>query len=78
MSDIQNYFEYILKNHGENINNSSIRISVNKIQNRVTFKIKIGYSLVLLRPETIKLLASTENKITKDKNSENMPYLKIT
>ena len=54
-----------------------MQIYVNKIENRVTFKIKDGYSLELLTPETMKLLASTENKITKDKNSENMPYLEI-
>ena len=28
-------------------------------------------------PETIKLLGSTENKITKDKNGENVPHLEI-
>ena len=38
---------------------------------RVTFKIKDGYSLELLTPETVKLPGSTENKITKDKNGEN-------
>ena len=45
---------------------------------RVTFKIKNGYSLEILTPETIKLLGSTENKITKDKNSENVLHLEIT
>ena len=54
-----------------------MQIYVNKIENRVTFKIKDGYSLELLTPETMKLLGSTENKITKDKNSENMLYLEI-
>ena len=53
-------------------------IYVNKIENRVTFKIKNGYSLELLTPETMKLLGSTENKITKDKNGENVPHLEIT
>ena len=56
----------------------SVRIYVNKIENRVTFKIKNGYSLELLTPETMKLLESTENKITKDKNGENVPHLEIT
>ena len=51
---------------------------LNKIENRVTFKIKNGYSLELLSSETMKLLGSTENKITKDKNGENVPYIKIT
>ena len=48
-----------------------------QIENRITFKIKKGYSLELLTSETMKLLGSTENKITKDKNSENVPYLEI-
>ena len=44
--DIQDYFEYILKKHGENIDNPSVKIYVNKIENRITFKIKNWYSLV--------------------------------
>ena len=43
ISDIQDYFEYILKKHNENIDNPSIKIYVNKIENRITFKIKKGY-----------------------------------
>ena len=50
----------------------------NKIENRITFKIKTGYYLELLTPETMKLIGSTKNKITKDKNGENVPYLEIT
>ena len=45
---------------------------INRIENRITFKIKNGY-LELLTPETMKLLASTKIKITKDKNGENVP-----
>ena len=78
ISDIQDYFEYILKKHGEDIDKPSVQIYVNKIENRVTFKIENGYSLELLTPETIKLLGSTKNKITKDKNVENPPHLEIT
>ena len=77
ISDIQNYFEYILKKHSENVDNPSIKRYVNKIENRVTFKIKNGYYLELLTPETMKLLGSTESKITKDKNGENVPRLGI-
>ena len=76
-SNIQDYFEYILKKHRENIDNSSVQIYVNKIENWITFKIKDGYSLELLTPEIMKLLGSTENKITKDKNGENVPHLEI-
>ena len=78
VSDIQDYFEYILKKHEEDIDKPSIQIYVNKIENRVTFKIKNGCSLELLTPETMKLLGSTKNKITKDKNGENVPHLEIT
>ena len=77
ISDIQDYFEYILKKHSESVDNPPIRIYVNRIENRITFKIKSGYCLELLTPETMKLLGSTENKITKDKNSENVPPLEV-
>ena len=43
ISDIYDYFEYILKKHSENVDNLSMRIYVNKIKNRITFKIKNGY-----------------------------------
>ena len=68
ISDIHDYFQYILKKHGENTDKPSIHIHVNKTENRITFKIKNGYSLELLTKETMKLLGSTENKITKDEN----------
>ena len=75
VSNIQDYFKYILKKNGENIDNPSVY--VNKIENRITFRIKSGCSLELLIPETIKSLGSTENKITKNKNGENVSHLKI-
>ena len=78
VSDIQDYFEYFMKKHEENNDKPSVQIYVNKIENRITFKIKNGYSLELLTKETMKLLGSTENKITKDKNGENVPHLEIT
>ena len=77
VSDIQDYFEYILKKHSENVDNPSIGIYVNKIENRITFKIKNGYYLELLTPETMKMLESTVSKRTKDKNGENLPHLEI-
>ena len=39
---------------------------------------KAGYYLELLTPETTKLFWSTESKITRDKNGENVPYSEIT
>ena len=77
VSDIQDYFDYILKKHSESVDNPSIRIYINRIENRITFKIKNGYYLELLTPETMKLLGSTESKITEDKNGENVPHLEV-
>ena len=50
---------------------------IHRIENRITFKIKNGYYPELLTPETMKLLGSTESKITKDKNGENVPHLDV-
>ena len=72
------FVEYILKKRGENTDNPSVKIYVNKIKNRIVFKIKNGYSLKLLTPETMKLLGGTKNKIDKDKNGENVPHFEIT
>ena len=77
VSDIQDYFEYILKKHSESVDNPSIRMYINRTENRITFKIKNGYYLELLTPETMKLLGSTESKINKDKNGENVPHLDV-
>ena len=77
ISDIQDYFEYILKKHSESVDNPSIRMYINRIENRITFKIKSGYYLELLTPETMKLLGSTESKITKDQNGKNVPHLEV-
>ena len=54
-----------------------MRIYTNKIENRITFKIKRGYYLEFLTTETMKLLRSTKGKILKNKNGENVPYLEI-
>ena len=87
ISDIQDYFQYILKKHGEKIDNDnddndknkpSVKIYFNKAENRIKFKIKNRYAFELLTKETMKLLASTENKITKDENGENVPHLEVT
>ena len=57
--------------------NRSTKIYVNKIENIITFKVKKGYYLELLTPETIKLFGSTKSKITKDKNGENILIQKL-
>ena len=54
--------------------NPPIRIYVNKIEKRITFKIKKGHCLHLLTPQMMKLLGSTKSKITKNGNGENLPH----
>ena len=78
VSDIQDYFEYIIKNHETVTDNLSIKVYVNKIKNIIMLKIKTGYYLELLMPETIKLLKTTKSKLTKNKNGENVHHLQIT
>ena len=53
------------------------RIYLNKVENRITFKIKSGYHLELLTPAAMKLLGRTVSKVTKDKNGENVPHLRL-
>ena len=77
VSDIQDYFDYITKKHQTVTNSPAIRIHVNKIESRITFKIKTGYYLQLLTPETMKLLGSTNIKKIKDENGENVPHLEF-
>ena len=48
------------------------------MERRITFRIKTGYYLKLLMPETIKLFRSTKSKVTNDKNGENVSHLEIT
>ena len=42
VSDIRDYFEYILKTYGGKPDNSSTRIYINKIEKRITFEISIS------------------------------------
>ena len=56
ISDIQDYFEHIIKKHYTITDNSPVQVFVNKIKNRIVFNIKPGYKLELLSPETMKLL----------------------
>ena len=77
ISDIQDYFEFIIKKHETLTENPPIQIYPNKIKNRIVFKIKTGNKLELLTPETMRLLGSTKKDVDSDKNSENVPKLEI-
>ena len=47
VSDIQDYFEYIIKKHETIADNPPVQIYMNKIKNRIVFKIKTSYKLEL-------------------------------
>ena len=47
VSDIQGYFEYMIKKHERSSDNAPIKLCVNKTENRITFKIKTRYCLEL-------------------------------
>ena len=63
ISDIQHYFENIIKKYETITDNLSVQIYVDRIKNRIVFKIKTGCKLKLLSSETIKLLGSSKQKL---------------
>ena len=75
ISDLQDYFEFIIKKHEALSENPGIQIYPNKIKNIIIFKVKKAYKLELLSPETTKLLGSTEKDVDQDKNGEDVPKL---
>ena len=75
IADIQDYSEFMIKKHGTLTENPPVQIYQNKVKNRIVFKIKTGYKLELLTPETMKLLWSTKKGVDKDEDGENVPKL---
>ena len=73
VSDIQDYFEYIIKKHETIADNPPVQIYTNKIKNRIVFKIRAGYKLELLSPEIMKSLGSTTKDVDQDKDGEDVP-----
>ena len=74
IEDIQD-FEFIIRKHETLIEDSPVEIYPNRIKNRNFFKIKTGYKLELLSPETMKLLGSTKKNADQDKSGEDVPKL---
>ena len=58
--------------------NPPIKTYVNNKTYIITFRIKAGYYLKLLTPETMKLVRCIKSKITKNNNGKNVPLLEIT
>ena len=72
ISEIQDYFAYIIKKHETISESAPILIYANTINNRIVFKVKSAYKLELLSKEIMKLLRSTKDIIDEDKNGENV------
>ena len=65
----------MIKKHETLAENPPIQIYSNKIKSRIVFKIKTGYKLELLSPETMKLLRSAKKDVDKDKDGEDVTKL---
>ena len=75
-----NKFKISAPTWSEDFKLPDVSYSVSDIQDYfeyIILKIKNGHYLEFLTPETMKLRGSTESKITKDKNGENVPHLEI-
>ena len=77
MSDIQDFIEYIIRKRETLTTIHPIHVYINRINNRLVFKIKDGFRLELQVPETIKLFGSTKKSIDKTKNGENVTSLEV-
>ena len=55
VSDIQYYFQHIIKKHVTVTDNPSRKIYANQIENMITFRITTKYYFELLPPETMKI-----------------------
>ena len=75
ITDIQDYFEFIIQKRETLTENPPIQIYPNKIKNRIVFRGKTSYKLEMLTPETIRLLGSTKKDVDEGKDGEKVPKL---
>ena len=61
MSDIQDYIKYIIKEYETLTANPPFHICINRINNRLVFKIKDGYGVELKTAKTMNYLAAQKN-----------------
>ena len=62
ITNIQDYFKFIIRKHKTLAENPPVQIYPNKIKKRIAFNIKTGYKLELLSPETMNLLGTTKKR----------------
>ena len=66
---------YIYIKHKTSLTNPPIQIYINRINNRLVFRMKDEYKRELQTPETMKLFGHTKKLIDKTKNGEHLPLL---
>ena len=74
VSDIEDWIKFIIKKHGTLTAIPPIHVYINRINNRLVFKIKDGYNLEL---QTLKLFGSTKKLIDKKKNVLSLEVVKL-
>ena len=67
MLDIENYFQWIIKQH-EIYWQSTNPVNIYEIENRITSEIKSGYQLEFLIPKIKTLLGKKDKKVEKKIN----------
>ena len=77
VSDIQDYIKYIIKKHKTLPTIPPIHAYINRINNRLVFKIKDGYKLELQTPEIMKPFGSAKTLIANTRNREKVPSLEV-
>ena len=77
VSGILDYIKYIIKKHETLTVIPTIHVYINRINNRLMFKIKGGYRLELQTAKTIKLFGSTKKINRENKNEEKVPSLPV-
>ena len=70
---IHDYTNRIIKKHETIPTNLPIHIYINRINNRLVFKLTVECKLELQIPEPMKLFGSTKKPIEKTQNGENVP-----
>ena len=60
-----------------NLSLKNMKLYPNKVKNMIVFKIKTGYKLELLSPETMKLLGSTKKVVDKKKKWRRCTKIRI-
>ena len=77
VSDIHDYTEFSTKKYKTLTTVPPIHVYINRINNRLMFKIKDGNKLELQMPETRKLFGSTKKLIDKTKKGQKVSSLEV-